>query len=372
MKKLCTKHNVQANPYLSLTPPQSPALSLMQLSGILPPFQPSLHSYIPSDGSHSIAAAQQSVYGQHGTLGGILPYNPSQFPASLPFNAMNIPPNLGMGYMYNAPVIPAASYGVSSVVTQTSQSSASSSSSTVPMPAANLPSMDGGMAALGHLVHRTVSQPSQSQSVIHPHVLSSNSTQNVTMHATHTRNSSDGQGGIRNYIPQRSQSNIEVQHVEAALAIRGQREDMNFSPSYGSELPPVTTEHRYPDGQQWRPLQTTQYDISGSVVSEGMSQTVQRDPKHSGPRLVDEVPEHTNSMSSSSMRPINGEDMGTKGGLQQSGTRSGYTSQESSTSTQKDSAEVGDGRQQSETSLEVPGDRSSQARYTSDGENQIT
>ncbi|PIK60077.1 hypothetical protein BSL78_02982 [Apostichopus japonicus] len=132
-QNLCSQYSMTAtNPYVTLTPPQSPFHSLMQMGNMLPSFQPSMSTnYIPPDGNHPMAvaaaAAQQGVFGQHSTtMGGMLPYNTSQFPGSLPFSAMSIPPNIGMGYVYST--VPTAQYGLSSGVTQTTTSAAAASS----------------------------------------------------------------------------------------------------------------------------------------------------------------------------------------------------------------------------------------------------
>lgn len=305
----------------------------MQLSGMLPSFQPSLSNYIPSDGNLPIAAAQQGVFGQHGTtMGSMLPYNTSQFPGSLPFNAMGIPPNIGMGYVYGTLPPPAAAaaaqYGISSGVTQTttstaiSLSSSSSSSSSVPPPAAaavavaasqQQPSPDGAMVGLGHPVHRTVSFPSQSQQVVLAH--SSTNNQNMAMQPTvsaHTRNLSDGQVAGRNYIPQRSQSNIEVQHVEAAMAAWNKKElnAIQSDPYQGIvELSTYPSIHQARMVMQEPPI----------AQVEGAGQTVRRDPKHSGPRLTDETLDHsviTGSVQPPSKVPPVGES-GAKVGVQQ-------------------------------------------------------
>lgn len=288
------------NPYVTLTPPQSPFHSLMQMGNMLPSFQPSMSTnYIPPDGNHPMAvaaaAAQQGVFGQHSTtMGGMLPYNTSQFPGSLPFSAMSIPPNIGMGYVYST--VPTAQYGLSSGVTQTTTSAAasslsSSSSSSVPPPsaAANQPSPDGAMVGLGHPVHRTVSFPTQSQQVVLSH---SSSTQNMPMHpTTHTRNLSDGQGNGRGYIPQRSQSNIEVQHVEAAMAAWNKKDT---NPVITDPYQGLIEQPRYLDSQQ-----VGRMVIQDTPVEpvEGTSQTVRRDPKHSGPRLADNQPSEYSSIS---------------------------------------------------------------------------
>ncbi|PIK39578.1 hypothetical protein BSL78_23585 [Apostichopus japonicus] len=279
-QNLCSQYSMTAtNPYVTLTPPQSPYHNFMQMGNMLPSFQPSMSTnYIPPDGNHPMAvaaaAAQQGVFGQHSTtMGGMLPYNTSQFPGSLPFSAMSIPPNIGMGYVYST--VPTAQYGLSSGVTQTTTSAAasslsSSSSSSVPPPsaAANQPSPDGAMVGLGHPVHRTVSFPTQSQQVVLSH---SSSTQNMPMHpTTHTRNLSDGQGNGRGYIPQRSQSNIEVQHVEAAMAAWNKKDT---NPVITDPYQGLIEQPRYLDSQQ-----VGRMVIQDTPVEpvEGTSQTVRR------------------------------------------------------------------------------------------------